>query len=153
MEIESSIKPDETRPERDPLERSTTESILGKRTQDDLEREKSEETDQFDAMETSETRRFKAIPNSRSGSRSLSNEPESESDKKTTESEPRVVPDEDERDRTGHEDKTDQESAIPQPMELKDTKPTPPSLPPRRHRSSINTDMMFGESPCVWQAA
>jgi len=136
-----------------------TESVLGKRTND--EREFAERLDagcerHTPSTEPSEPRPIKAIPMSRSGSRSLSAEPIEGAAEPALASPTRPLLNLiEETQKDGPMPMDVDESALDATTSTVDPALIPlpgqslqaPPLPPRPHRASINNDMMFGKSP------
>jgi hypothetical protein len=140
---------------------SSVETVLGKRTLE--ERETLDDTPLEEQTSTEikdEIRQIRAIPMGRSASRSLSMEPSdaaaaselpSETDKPGSQNE--YLPSATAMD-------VDESAVVMSPMEEPSNplqgadaiKMPPPALPPRPHRASMNTDMMFGMSYQVMHA-
>jgi hypothetical protein len=140
---------------------TSVETVLGKRTLE--ERETLDDTPLEEQTSTEikdEIRQIRAIPMGRSASRSLSMEPSdaaaaselpSETDKPGSQNE--YLPSATAMD-------VDESAVVMSPMEEPSNplqgadaiKMPPPALPPRPHRASMNTDMMFGMSYQVMHA-
>jgi hypothetical protein len=133
-----------------------TESVLGKRTNE--ERESAEKSDPENgphtpSTENNESRLIKAIPGSRSGSRSLSAEPGDPLCQSPTKILPGLVEEESPRQSSGMEVDEDAVALTPSteiaPLTAtRNSVSAAPPLPPRPHRASINNGMMFGKSIC-----
>jgi hypothetical protein len=135
---------------------SVVESVLGKRTNDEresAEKDDSENRQHTPSTDNSDPRVIKAIPGSRSGSRSLSQEPDGEGLPRSPAKGLVKLAEEGTSTDTVAMD-VDESALAMSPSEeptlallTQNSLPAPPPLPPRPHRASINNDMMFGECP------
>lgn len=137
---------------------SVVESVLGKRTNEEresAEKDEGENRQHTPSTDNSDTRVIRAIPGSRSGSRSLSQEPDGGGPLQSPTKGLAKLAEEGTSTDTVAMD-VDESALAMSPSDepllaplTQNSLPAPPPLPPRPHRASINNDMMFGECPIL----